>query len=150
MPATFQFTLSRYTHDALVVDDTSVVLEEGSILASNIYQHRRETIGTTSVYRCPVWVRSVLSPQARFGTPCIPVAGTARITGIDGSQSVARVQGIVIEAVTMRKPFLVGRNTGHPVGICVVGIAGVLEDRRGACRKHETFWHLYVSDVVYL
>ena len=34
-----QFSLGRHAHDALVVDDAAVVLEEGSVLAGHIHEH---------------------------------------------------------------------------------------------------------------
>ena len=47
----------------------------------------------------------------------------------------------------MREALLVGRNPGYPVGICVVGIAGVLEDGGCAGREGEPLRHLHVADV---
>ena len=150
VPTAFQLAFCCHTHNALIVNHTPVILKESAVLAGNIHQHRRETVGTAAVVGRAVGVGAGLCPQARLGPTCITMTRAARVACIDRPKAVAGIHGIVIEAVAMREPLLIGRDIAHPVGIRVIGIAGILEDRRGAGRKNKTLRHLDVANVLHL
>ena len=147
MPAAFQFALGRNAHNALIVNHPAVVLEEGAVLARHIDQHTAESVLSRAIDRCPVGVSARLGPQGRLCTPGIAVARAAAVSRIYGTQSVARVHGVVIQAVAMCETPLIGRDIGHPVGIRVIGKAGVLENSGGAGREGIAIWHLYVGNI---
>ena len=153
VPATLQFTFGGDSIDALVVQDAAIVLEEGSVLSCHIYQHGRESVGAAAIDGRAVRVDSGLCPQGRLGASCIAVAGAAGIACIYGSQAAGRVQRVIIEAVASIEALLVGRNVAHPVGIRVIGKAGVLEHGGGAGRQRIAIRHLeglHVQHVVIL
>ena len=147
MPAAFQFTLCSYSIDALVVDDTPIVLEKGSVLACHIHQHRRETIRTATVDRSAVWIGACLCPQGWFRTSGIAMTRTTGIACIDRSQpaTVAISAGtcIVIELVaTDESSFQVTR---HPVGFRVVGNRRTAVNGGCSCRQGVTLGNSQIA-----
>ena len=77
IPSHAELAFRLHAIDGIVVYHTSIVLEEGAILAGDVNQGRRKTIGT----------RAPLCPKGRFRTSRIAVATATGVSRIDRSQA---------------------------------------------------------------
>ena len=105
--------LGLHAIDGLVVNHTTVVLEEGAVFPRYINKHRRKA----------VFARAFRRPQGGGGTACIAVTRTATVAGIDWTQSailpVVAGSDVVVQPVAQIESCVVA--TLHPVGRIVVG-----------------------------
>ena len=128
-----------HTVNGLVVNHSSVIREEGSVLAGHINKHSREAITS----------RPSFCPQCRLRSPCIAMTASTRISGIYRTQSATRIvitrTDIIIQSVSRKKTALV--STAYPIRRRVVCLRRVHEKRRCTCRQCIPRWYLYVAYI---
>ena len=71
--ANLHLTLWCHAIDSLIMEHTTIVLEEYAILSCNVYQHSRHTIGTRAIYRCTIGICAYLIPYTRIRSSCVHV-----------------------------------------------------------------------------
>ena len=143
VPFHVEFAFRLHTVDGLVVEHTSVALEERPVFAADIDQHGRETVGPASSFA----MNAARVPQFRLGAPRVAVAATAGIACIHGAKPFARGAGIVIKPVAVAETHGHGRFAVYPVGLRVVGHGAVKEDGGDAGREGIAFGHVDVQDI---
>ena len=127
-PSNFDLAFGVDTVDALVVQHTAVVLEEGAVASRDVAQHGREAVVARAV--CAVFA---LGPDGGHGATGVAVATAAGITGINRAESVGRRARIIIKSVAFLETA--SQLPRYPRRTLVVGQRRTHIDRRNAGRR---------------
>ena len=127
-PSDFDLAFGVDTIDALVVQHTAVVLEEGAVASRDVAQHGREAVVARAV--CAVFA---LGPDGGHSATGVAVATAAGITGINRAESVGRRARVIIKSVAFLETA--SQLPRYPRRTLVVGQRRTHIDRRNAGRR---------------